>query len=180
MTGYPVERFGELLPYFKEAHDQYLSRHQLNGKRRKGARRFVLYANSPLSAVEERLVFILSYRKLNPLQEQHADLFDMQQKQCYEFVHGLRIILDQGLELASAVPAQTNTGLSDKLAEMSAAALQQDNCATPVPLLCMMQQKGTFPVRRMTNASRTTTGVRRKSTRSKMRWLLPCFASFYL
>jgi hypothetical protein len=85
--------------------------------------------------VEERLVFILSYRKLNPLQEQHADLFDMQQKQCYEFVHGLKIILDQGLELASAVPAQTNTGLSDKLAEMSAAALQQDNGATPVPLL---------------------------------------------
>jgi hypothetical protein len=135
MTGYQVERFHELLPYFKEAHNQYLSRYYINGKRRKGARKFVLYANSPLPTVEERLTFILSYRKLNPLQEQHADLFDMQQKQCYEFVHGLKTILDQALELSCAVPAQDNTGLQDKLTEMSAAAAQQDNSATPVHLL---------------------------------------------
>jgi hypothetical protein len=135
MTGYTVERFGELLPYFKEAHDQYLSRYQLNGKRRKGIRRFVLYANSPLPSVEERLAFILSYLKLNPLQEQHADLFDMQQKQCYELVHGLKTILDQALELACAVPAQNNAGLQDKLVEMCAAPTRQDSPATSVHLL---------------------------------------------
>jgi hypothetical protein len=60
MTGYTVERFDELLRYFKEIHDQYLSRYHLNGNRRKGARRFVLYANSPLPSIEERLAFILS------------------------------------------------------------------------------------------------------------------------
>jgi DDE superfamily endonuclease/Helix-turn-helix of DDE superfamily endonuclease len=125
MTGYSMEQFGQLLPYFKEAHDTYVSRYQMNGKRRKGIRKFVMYANSPLPSVEERLAFILSYLKLNPLQEQHADLFDMQQKQCYEFVHGLRTILDQALELASAVPAQTNSGLQDKLTEMSAALIEQ-------------------------------------------------------
>src|SRR4051794_29597312 len=135
MTGYTVERFGELLPYFKEIHDQYLSHYHLNGKRRKGTRRFVLYANSPLPSIEERLAFILSYLKLNPLQEQHADLFSMQQKQCYEFVHGLKTILDQVLELAGAVPAQNNSELQDKLTEMSAAAMQQDNCTMPVHLL---------------------------------------------
>jgi hypothetical protein len=135
MTGYQVERFHELLPYFKQAHDQYLSRYQMNGKRRKGARRFVLYANSPLPTVEERLAFILSYLKLNPVQEQHADLFGMQQKQCYEFVHGLKTILDQALELTSAVPAQNNSALSDKLAEMSAAAMEPDNCTTSLHLL---------------------------------------------
>ena len=59
MTGYTVEQFGQLLPYFKEAHDQYLSRYQINGKRRKGTRSFVLYANSPLPSVEERLAFML-------------------------------------------------------------------------------------------------------------------------
>src|SRR5436305_10777411 len=94
LTGYTVEQFQQPLPYFKEAHDTYLSRYQMNGKRRKGIRKFVLYANSPLPGMEERLVFILSYLKLNPLQEQHADAFDMQQKQCYEFVHGLNTILD--------------------------------------------------------------------------------------
>jgi hypothetical protein len=45
MTGYTMERFGELLPSFKEAHDQYLSRYQMNGKRRKGMHSFMLYTN---------------------------------------------------------------------------------------------------------------------------------------
>ena len=48
--------------------------HNLKGKpHKKGFRKFVIYRNSPLPTVEERLVFILSYLKLNPLQEQHAD-----------------------------------------------------------------------------------------------------------
>jgi hypothetical protein len=135
MTGYTVGQFEELLPYFKEAHDQYLSFYQMNGKRRKGIRRFVLYANSPLPSVEERLAFILSYLKLNPLQEQHADLFDMQQKQCYEFGHGLKTILDQALEQAGAVPAQDNTALQDKLAEMRTAVAQPNSPTTPLHLL---------------------------------------------
>lgn len=135
MTGYSIAQFDELLPYFQEAHDVYLSRYQMNGKRRKGARRFVLYANSPLPSVEERLTFILSYLKLNPLQQQHADAFDMEQKQCYEFVHGLKTILDQALELACVVPTQTNTALQDKVNELSAAATQQDQGATSLHLL---------------------------------------------
>ena len=69
------------------------------------------------------------------MQEQHADLFDMQQKQCYEFVHGLKTILDQALEQAGAVPAQNNTALQDKLAELSTAAAQPDSPATSIHLL---------------------------------------------
>jgi hypothetical protein len=135
MTGYQVEQFHDLLPCFREAHEEYLSRYQMNGKRRKGLRKFVLYANSPLPTVEERLAFILSYLKLNPLQEQHADLFAMQQKQCNELVHGLQLILDNALALASAVPAQNNAGLQDKLLQMSAAAAQQDDPTAPLHLL---------------------------------------------
>ena len=98
MTGCSVGVFNQLLPYFTEAHHEYLSRFHLTGKRRSGYRQYVMYQNSPLSCVEERLAFILSYLKLNPLQEHHADLFGIEQKQCYQFVHGLRIILHQTLE----------------------------------------------------------------------------------
>jgi hypothetical protein len=137
MTGYLPERFFELLPYFREAHDEYLSKYQMNGGRRKGVRQFVLYVNSPLPCLEERLAFILSYLKLNPLQEQHADLFSMQQKQCNEFVHGLKIILDNALELACALPAQTNEDLQLKLAEMTAEgqprALLHDGAERAIP-----------------------------------------------
>jgi hypothetical protein len=93
MTGYTIDQFNSLLPYFKEAHDEYLSNYQMNGKRRRGMRRYSMYRNSPLPCMEERLAFILSYLKLNPIQEAHADLFGIEQKQCYEFVHAFEKIL---------------------------------------------------------------------------------------
>ena len=118
MTGYTVEAFQSLLPYFEQIHDRYLTTHQLNGKRRSGLRKFVLYANSPLPTIAERLAFILSYYKLNPLQEQHADTFGLQQQQCNLFLHGLKVILDQSLVLADVVPAQTEKALQAKLADI--------------------------------------------------------------
>jgi hypothetical protein len=117
MTGCSVEVFDKLLPYFEEAHDEYLSKYHLTGKRRSGSRQYVMYKNAPLPCLEERLAFILSYIKLNPLQEQHADLFGIEQKQCYEFVHGFRTILDKALEYAGCMPAQTNKELQISLLE---------------------------------------------------------------
>jgi hypothetical protein len=98
MTGYTIEKFNELLPHFAEEHDLYLSKYDLKGKFRDGIRKHIIYTNSPLSTHSERLVFILSYFKLNPLQEAHADMFSMQQKQCNEFIHGLKLILDKTLQ----------------------------------------------------------------------------------
>jgi hypothetical protein len=72
MTGYTEEKFRELLPYFQEAHDEYLSKYRMDGKRRRGLRAYTMYANSPLLCMEERPAFILSYLKLNPIQEAHA------------------------------------------------------------------------------------------------------------
>ena len=119
MTGYSHEAFELLLPYFKSAHDEYLSKYTLQGKPRKGYRKFVIYSNSPLPTIEERLVFILSYLKLNPLQEHHADTFDMEQKQCNTFIHGLSVILEQALQKSGAMPASTQSELETKLAELS-------------------------------------------------------------
>jgi len=120
MTGITVEVFNKLLPYFGEAHHEYLSRYHLTGKRRSGYRQYVMYKNTPLACIEERLAFILSYIKLNPLQEHHADLFDIEQKQCYELVHGLRIILHQALKSAGCMPAQTDKELQIRLSEFCA------------------------------------------------------------
>jgi DDE superfamily endonuclease len=118
MTGYAVETFNALLPYFKEAHDAYLAKYDLKGNWRGGARRYVIYENSPLPTHAERLAFILSYLKLNPLQEAHADLFSMQQKQCNDFIHGLKVILDKALISLSVMPATNNEELQAKLDQM--------------------------------------------------------------
>jgi hypothetical protein len=68
MTGYTVEGFNELLPCFQQAHDQWLNRFQMSGKLRKGLRSYVIYSNSPLPCVEERLAFSLSYDRSNSIQ----------------------------------------------------------------------------------------------------------------
>jgi hypothetical protein len=104
MTGYTLEEFNSLLPFFREAHEDYLSEYQLNGKRRTGYRRYVMYRNAPLPCIEERLTFILSYLKLNPIQEVQASLFGIEQKQCCEFIHGLGAILHRALEYISSMP----------------------------------------------------------------------------
>lgn len=116
MTGYTPAVFHQLLAYFAPAHDGYLSVYELSGKRRKGLRRFVLYANSPLPTHAERLCFVLSYNKLNPIQELHADLFSITQKQCNQFVHGLNHILQLALKQAQVLPACTQADLNDQLA----------------------------------------------------------------
>ena len=92
----------------------------MSGKIRSGQRTCVIYANSPLPCIEERLAFILSYWKLNPLQEQHADLFSMTQKQCYEFVHGLGEVLQRALKMAEVVPVQDNKALQSVLSKIEA------------------------------------------------------------
>ena len=51
MTGYDLREFNGLLPYFEEAHHEYLSRYDINGKPRKGIRSHVIYSNSPLPCV---------------------------------------------------------------------------------------------------------------------------------
>lgn len=117
MTGYDLCEFESLLSYFTVAHDEYLNRYELCGKPRKGQRSYVIYSNSPLPCIEERLAFILSYEKLNPIQEQHADMFSMTQKQCNEFVHGLHEILQRALKIAEVVPANNDKELQELLAD---------------------------------------------------------------
>jgi hypothetical protein len=117
MTGYTEEKFNELLPYFKEAHDEYLSVYRMDGKRRRGLRSYTMYSDSPLPCMEERLAFILSNLKLNPIQEAHADMFGIEQKQCYQLIHGLHEILHRALEAAGCVPALTDAELQEVLSE---------------------------------------------------------------
>jgi hypothetical protein len=120
MTGYTVEKFNGLPLFFREAHEEYLSEYRMNGKRRRGLRSYTMYAGSPLPCMKERQAFILSYLKLNPVQEAHADLFGIERKQCYQLIHGMRVILHRAPEAAGRVPAQTDAGLQEALSGRTA------------------------------------------------------------
>jgi hypothetical protein len=126
MTGYDVSGFNAFLLWFKEAHDEYLSCYHLNGKPREKRRAHVIYSNGPLSCVEECLAFVLSCRKLNPLQELQADLFDMTQNRCCIFLHAMDHILHLALEQAGVVPAKTNEQLQEQLSRFGETG--EDKC----------------------------------------------------
>jgi len=107
LTGLSHEQFMALLPYFEEAHNEYLTHYDMSGKFRNGRRSFIIYKNSPLPAVTDRLFFLLVYLKNNPLQEYHAACFNMDQKHCNSFIHVLHRILEQCLRDADVMPAET-------------------------------------------------------------------------
>lgn len=107
LTGLSHEHFCELLPYFEYAHNAYFTHYDMNGKYRNNRRSFVIYKNSPLPTVADRLFFVLVYLKNNPLQEYHAACFDMEQDMCNRFIHVLSNILEQSLEEAGVMPVDS-------------------------------------------------------------------------
>ena len=107
LTGYSHEQFLALLPCFEEAHNEYLTNYDMKGKYRNGQRSFIIYKNSPLPTVADRLFFIMVYLKNNPLQEYHAACFGMDQKHCNSFIRVLYRILEQCLRDADVMPAET-------------------------------------------------------------------------
>jgi len=119
LTGFSHEQFLALLPYFEEAHNEYFTHCDMEGKYRNHRRSFVIYKNSPLPTVADRLFFLLVYLKNNPLQEYHAACFDMDQKHCNRFIHVLYRIFEQCLRDAEVMPAETQKDFEALLKEQS-------------------------------------------------------------
>jgi hypothetical protein len=129
LTGLSEEQFMELLPYFKDAHNEYFTQYDMKGRYRDNRRSFVIYKNSPLPTVEDRLFFILVYLKNNPLQEYHAASFCMDQKHCNEFIHVLYRILEDSLQDAGVTPTDSRDKFMELLESMT-----KDNNELPVLL----------------------------------------------
>ena len=133
MTGYNFTCFDALLPFFKSAHDAYFEKHELNGKRRKGGRRFVIYQNSPLPSHEDRLAFILFIQKHNPVQELAADHFGMDQGQCNDYIHALLPIVEQAVKDLECMPSRTDAELRKSLEKLDDRDLIHDGTEREVP-----------------------------------------------
>jgi hypothetical protein len=128
LTGYTIDAFDALVPYFESAHDEYLCVFDITGKRRKQKlNRVTIYPNSPLPGIKERLLFVLSYKKLNPIQYAHAELFGMTQKDCCYYFHGLSTILDLALEKHGSLPTDNPEVLEKELISIATDAESDKN-----------------------------------------------------
>ncbi len=103
MTGYTKQEFTALLPQFQESYDDYLSRYTIEGYERVGQIPKP-YHNSPLPAMEDKLLFILVYLKQNPTQTLQGYLFGMSQTNVTKWFHLLHTVLNNALAAHGALP----------------------------------------------------------------------------
>jgi hypothetical protein len=103
MTSLKVEEFDILLPFFAEEYEATLSEtHTRVGQAR---RRKAGGGNKPrLATMEDKLLFILVYKKTYPLQTAQGLLFGMGQSQANEWIHRLSPILESALVRSGHMP----------------------------------------------------------------------------
>jgi hypothetical protein len=104
-TGMNLVAFKKLLPAFERAYEADLDRRDqtrsVKRQRERGGGR-----NSALKGMEAKLLFILCYFKIYPLQEVQGYLFGMGQSQAGDWIHRLTPILNCALGYEKQLPAR--------------------------------------------------------------------------
>ncbi len=160
MTGLTQPEFSALLPHFEHAFLAYMEDHTIDGQPRT-SRRYSPYDTSPLPAMADKLLFILTYLKQNPIQEVQGQLFGMSQANANKWIHLLHTVLNRALAHQDLLPART----ADELATLLATTQTQEVPTSPLFGMMVLSDRST--ARKIPRSSRTTTAARRSVTRSK-------------
>ena len=109
----------------------------------------------------DKLLFILTYLKQNPIQEVQGQLFGMSQSNANKWIHLLHAVLNQAFAHQELLSART----ADDLAALLTTARAKGESTSP--LFGMMVQSGRFIARKSQRSNTTITAGRRSATRSK-------------
>ncbi len=102
LTGFTIDEIEAFIPTFEHHWNEYHSCFTLKGKPRE--RISYNRKTSRLPLIRDKLLFILSYLKNNPLQEYHGATYGMTQPQCNEWIHRLSDILLKTLKTLGELP----------------------------------------------------------------------------
>ena len=160
MTGFTDKEFQALLPPFEQAFEAYMGNRTLDGQPRT-SRCYTTYATCPLPTMANKLLFILTYVKQNPIQEVQGQLFGMSQSHANQWIHLLHPVLHQALAEQELLPART----ADDVAALLATPPPEG--PAPSPLVCMTGPHDPSSVRKTLKSSKNITVARRSATRSK-------------
>ena len=105
LTGYTLEEFSSLLPYFTKHFLAYYATKTLDGKPR-AKRRYSTYKTSCLPSFEDKLLFILVYLRKATTQDVQGELFGMCQPVANKWIHRLLPILDSALAELGELPSR--------------------------------------------------------------------------
>src|SRR5262247_1229144 len=114
MTGLTEQEFTALLPAFEHTWLADMEDHTLDGHPRT-SRRYSTYETSPLSTMADKLLFILTYLKQNPIQEMQGQLFGMSQSNANKWIHLLHTVLNQAFGQQVLLPTRTAAELATLL-----------------------------------------------------------------
>ncbi len=130
-TGLSLKAFYKLLPAFRQIYEEHLNqsdeqREQPRQRERGGGRK------GALRTIEDKLVFILFYFRLYPVQVLQGYLFGMGQPQANEWIHRLTPILNQALGYEAQLPARQARDIEQVLASCPGLEFIIDGAERPV------------------------------------------------
>jgi Helix-turn-helix of DDE superfamily endonuclease len=160
MTGLTQHEFEALLPHFEHAVAAYLQDRTIDGQPRT-SRRYRPSDNCPLPTIADKLLFMLTYVKQNPIQEVQGQLFGMSQSNANKWIHLLHAVLNHALAHQELLPARN----ADDLAVMLAAKRTEGAPQPPLFGMMALSDRSTAPP--IPRTSRNTTAARRRATRSR-------------
>jgi hypothetical protein len=160
MTGLTEAEFMVLLPHFEQAFVASMQHRTIDGNPRT-SRRYSTYDTCPLPTMADKLLFILTYLKQNPIQEVQGQLFGMSQSNANKWIHVLHPVLNQALANQELLPART--------AEEFAAMFETHSTdgSSSIPLFGMMVLNVRSTARPIPKSKKNITAARRSVTRSK-------------
>ncbi|MBM4402199.1 MAG: transposase [Candidatus Cloacimonetes bacterium] len=115
LTGLKLDEFEELIPSFQSAWNNFVYENFIKGRKRERA-----YGggNKPnLTDIRDKLVFILAYYRVYPLQVLQGLLFDLHTSNANRWVHRLSPLLKKTLGYEMQLPARNRKTLDDILRE---------------------------------------------------------------
>jgi hypothetical protein len=160
MTGLTETAFQALLRHFERAFETYMGTRTIDGQPRT-SRRYSPYATCPLPTMADKLLFILTYMKQNPIQDIQGQLFGMSQANANKWIHLLHTVLNQALADQDLLPVRT----ADELAALL--AKPKTEVPSTAPLFGVMVLSDPSSVRKILRRKKNTTVARRSVTRSK-------------
>jgi hypothetical protein len=158
LTGLTDAEFQALLPYFEQALVTSMHDRTIDGQPRT-SRRYSAYDNCPLPTMADKLLFILTYLKQNPIQEVQGQLFGMSQSNANKWIHALHPVLNQALADQELLPARTAAALAAMF------KTQATDGRSTTPLFGMMALNVRSTARPIPKSNKKITVGRRSVTR---------------
>src|SRR6187431_1678669 len=176
LTSLTVEEFEVLAAPFEAAFQDHMAAWRLDGKPRT-SRRFTVYRTCPLATPEDRLFFVLTYRKTAAVQVIQGRLFGMGQSKANQWIHVLLPALLAALRTLGDAPARSLAALAHRLGvseEALGVAPLEEPSPSPAsapragqgsPLLLMTERNGALSAPRTLLNRRSVTVARKRTTR---------------